>query len=96
MTIVVDTSAMVAILYGEPERERFRRVLELAPGLVEDVRPVLAGLGTSVAAVDEAQAALAQEGQVRFGLGRGKPPAVGCRGADLGSAKARRSGSAAG
>ena len=67
---------MVAILYGEPERERFRRVLELTPGLVEDVRPVLAGLGTSVAAVDEAQAALAQEGQVRFGLGRGKPPAV--------------------
>lgn len=96
MTIVVDTSAMVAILYGEPERERFRRALERSPsvisagnliellrvvmrrtpGLVEEVRPVLAGLGTSVAAVDEAQVALAHEGQLRFGLGRGRPPAV--------------------
>ena len=46
------------------------------PGLAEDVRPVLAGLGTSIVAADEAQNVLAQEGQVRFGLGRGKPPAV--------------------
>lgn len=28
MTIAVDTSALIAILYGEPERDRFRRLLD--------------------------------------------------------------------
>jgi ribonuclease VapC len=96
VTIVVDTSALVAILFGEPERDRFRRLLETTPAvisagnlielvrvvmrrtphLVGDAREVLAALGVSVAVVDEAQVALAEEGQARFGLGRGAPPAV--------------------
>ena len=96
MTIVVDTSALVAILFGEPERDRFRRLLETTPAvisagnliellrvvmrrtphLVGDAREVLAALGVSVAVVDEAQVALAEEGQARFGLGRGAPPAA--------------------
>jgi ribonuclease VapC len=96
VTIVVDTSALVAILFGEPERDRFRRLLETTPAvisagnliellrvvmrrtphLVGDAREVLAALGVSVAVVDEAQVALAEEGQARFGLGRGAPPAA--------------------
>ena len=96
MTIVVDTSALVAILFREPERERFRRLLETTPAvisagnmiellrvvmrrtphLVGDARAVVAALGVSVATVDEAQVALAEEGQARFGLGRRAPPAV--------------------
>ena len=96
MTIVVDTSALVAVLFGEPERDRFRRLLETTsavisagnliellrvvmrrtPHLVGDARAVVAALGISVAAVDEAQVALAEAGQARFGRGRGVPPAV--------------------
>lgn len=34
MTIVVDTSAFVAILFAEPERDRFRRLLETAPAVI--------------------------------------------------------------
>ena len=34
MTIVVDTSAMVAILFGEPERDRFRHLLETNPAVI--------------------------------------------------------------
>lgn len=96
MTIAVDTSALIAILYGEPERDRFRRLLEATPSvisagsmiellgvvmrrtphLVDGTRSVLAALGISIVAVDEAQVGLAQDGQARFGLGRGAPPAV--------------------
>ena len=96
MTIVVDTSAMVAIHFREPERDRFRRVLETTPAVISagnliellrvvmrrtphltrDARAVVAALGVTVAAVDEAQVTLAEEGQARFGLGRGAPPAV--------------------
>jgi ribonuclease VapC len=96
VTIVVDTSAIIAILFREPERDRFRHLLEATPAvisagnliellrvvmrrtphLVRDARDVLAALGVAIAAVDEAQVALAEEGQARFGLGRGAPPAV--------------------
>lgn len=96
MTIAVDTSALIAILYGEPERDRFRRLLEATPSvisagnmiellrvvmrrtphLVDDTRSVLTALGISIVAVDEAQVGLARDGQARFGLGRGAPPAV--------------------
>lgn len=34
MSLVVDTSALVAILFGEPERERFRRLLRVTPAAV--------------------------------------------------------------
>jgi ribonuclease VapC len=96
VSLVVDTSALVAILFGEPERERFRRLLRATPAvisagnaielqrvvarrephLLEDVRALLAAFGIVTASVDEAQVALAAEGQARFGKGRGAPPAV--------------------
>jgi ribonuclease VapC len=96
VTIVVDTSALVAILFREPERDRFRSLLETNPAvvsagnliellrvvmrrtphLVHDARDVVASLGIATATVDEAQVTLAEEGQARFGLGRGQPPAV--------------------
>ncbi len=95
--LVVDTSALVAILFGEPERGRFRRLVRATPAVVisagnaiellrvvarrephllADARLLLAILGITVASVDEAQVALAVEGQSRFGTGRRAPPAV--------------------
>lgn len=34
MSLVVDTSALVAILFGEPERGRFRRLLRATPAVI--------------------------------------------------------------
>lgn len=34
MTVVVDTSAIVAILFDEPERHPFRRLLETTPAII--------------------------------------------------------------
>ena len=96
MTIVVDTSALVAILFAEPERDRFlgllrttpavisagnliellRVVMRRTPKLLADARTLLAVLDIATAALDDAQVALAIEGQARFGLGRSRPPAV--------------------
>ena len=96
MTIVVDTSALVAILFAEPERDRFlgllrttpavisagnliellRVVMRRTPKLLADARTLLAVLDIATAALDDAQVALAIEGQARFGQGRGQPPAV--------------------
>lgn len=96
MTLVVDTSALVAVLFGEPERERFRAVLNAhdavisagnmiellrvvmcrEPQWLSDVRPLLDAFGIEIAAVDDPQVILAEHGQLRFGKGRGAPPAV--------------------
>ena len=96
MTIVVDTSALVAILFAEPERDRFlgllrttpavisagnliellRVVMRRTPKLLADARTLLAVLDIATAALDDAQVALAIEGQARFGQGRSRPPAV--------------------
>jgi ribonuclease VapC len=95
--IVVDTSAVLAILLGEPEREAFRSVLlsgapVISAGtLIETLRVAsrhkrwvapdglwefLDLFAIEVVPVDAAQAKLADEGQRRFGKGRGAPPAV--------------------
>lgn len=97
MTIVVDTSALVAMLLDEPEATRFGLFLRdetpvvSAGSLIETLRVVMRrrgvrarvevdelldtfGIGTSP--VDRAQVELAAEGHVRFGTGRGSPPAV--------------------
>ena len=96
LTIVVDTSALVAILFAEPERDRFRGLLQTTPAVISagsliellrvvmrrtpkllaEARTLLRVLDVATAAVDEAQVALAMEGQARFGIGRGRPPAV--------------------
>ena len=94
--IVVDTSALVAILFAELERDRFLSLLQITPAtisagsliellrvvmrrtpkLLAEARTLLRALDIAAAAVDEAQVALAIEGQARFGQGRGQPPAV--------------------
>lgn len=94
--IVVDTSAMVAILLGEPERQAFLDVLRQGPSVMSagsvvelmrvvvrrepqwraEARSFLRTLRVEIAAVDEAQTLLAEEGMMRFGKGRGLPPAV--------------------
>jgi ribonuclease VapC len=96
VTLVVDTSAAVAVLLGEPERDRFRdlllrsRPVMSAGSLVELLRVTatrksrvtspawtfLELFSVQVATLDLAQARLAEEGNHRFGLGRGAPPAV--------------------
>ena len=96
MTLVVDTSAMVAILMDEPERDRFRNLLLRsspvisAGSLVEALRisavrkaraispawDFLELFSVQVVSLDLAQARLAEEGNRRFGKGRGQPPAV--------------------
>ena len=96
MTLVVDTSAMVAILMDEPERDRFRDLLLRsspvisAGSLVEALRisavrkaraispawDFLELFSVQVVSLDLAQARLAEEGNRRFGKGRGQPPAV--------------------
>ena len=96
MTLVVDTSAVVAILMDEPERDRFRNLLLRsspvisAGSLVEALRisavrkaraispawDFLELFSVQVVSLDLAQARLAEEGNRRFGKGRGQPPAV--------------------
>ena len=95
-TIVVDTSALIAILYDEPERDPFTLALargkpRLSAGsLVETVRVLhgrtprlrprldllLQRAEIKVEAVDVEQVAFAEQGYIRFGKGRGQPPAV--------------------
>jgi ribonuclease VapC len=95
--IVVDTSALLAILLGEPERHTFVRALAdqepviSAGTLIEALRAVQVRRGAAalpelhrlltvhtfeVMPVDADQVALAQDGMVRFGTGRGAEPAV--------------------
>ena len=96
MRVVVDTSAIVAILYDEGDRqyllgvletndavisagnliELLRVVMRRTPHLTGTVHELLRTLAVSVAPVDEAQVAYAEEGQSRFGKGRSAPPAV--------------------
>jgi len=96
VNLIVDTSAAVAVLLREPERDRFRDLLLASnPGisagtLVELLRisavrkrrstsPVWTFLelfSVQVVPVDLDQARLAEEGNLRFGRGRGVPPAV--------------------
>ena len=96
MTLVVDSSAVVAVLMDEPERDRFRDLLLRsspvisAGSLVEALRisavrktraispawTFLELFSVQVVPLDEAQARLAEEGNRRFGKGRGRPPAV--------------------
>ncbi len=97
MKIVVDTSALIAILLDEPERGAFVRALTdhepavSAGTLIETLRVVQVTVGAhlldgvhallkthavEVIPVDADQVALAQDGMVRFGMGRGAAPAV--------------------
>ena len=96
MTLVVDTSALIAVLYDEPERDAFMVALargkpRLSVGsLVETIRvlrgrtprlrprldALLRHAEIKVDPVDVGQVALAEEGFVKFGKGRGAPPAV--------------------
>ncbi len=96
MKLVVDTSAVVAILMHEPERDRFRELLLhsspviSAGSVIEALRvsavrksraispawTFLELFAVQVVPVDVAQARLAEEGNRRFGKGRGRPPAV--------------------
>ena len=56
--------------------ELLRVVMRRTPKLLAEARTLLRALDIAAAAVDEAQVALAIEGQARFGQGRGQPPAV--------------------
>lgn len=96
MRIVVDTSAIVAILFGEPERERFlamidahepaisvgsaielmRVVLRREPQWRNEARDLLDTCAIELVSVDERQLDLAEDGMMRFGKGRSRPPAV--------------------
>jgi ribonuclease VapC len=95
--MVLDTSAILAVLLGEPERELFittmsahelvmsagtlletLRVARLRRGEegVRDVWRLLEVQRIEVVPVDLEQVRLAEEGQRRFGRGRGEQPAV--------------------
>ena len=97
MRIVVDTSALIAVLLGEPERDAFvrtltdhepaasagtlletLRVMQVTVGrhYLDDVHALLKMHAVEVLPVDADQVALAQDGMVRFGRGRGEEPAV--------------------
>lgn len=96
MRLVVDSSAVVAILMHEPERDRFRdlllrsRPVISAGSVIEALRiaalrkpraispawTFLELFAVQVVPVDLAHARLAEEGNRRFGKGRGRPPAV--------------------
>lgn len=97
MILVADSSALLAVLLGEPERPRFKRVLlehdpKISAGtLIETLRVVQLALGpealpgvdvllettrAEVIPVDADQVALARDGMLRFGKGRGAEPAV--------------------
>jgi len=94
---VVDTSALVAIVNGEPEAERFHGLLldnepVISCGtLIETLRVMQVGLGDRAleaidrlielygiepVPVDAAQVALAREGMLAYGKGRGEQPAA--------------------
>ena len=94
---VADSSALIAILLGEPERADFKRFLlahevKISAGtLIETLRVVQLGLGpealsavdelletsgAEIVSVDADQVAVAREGMLRFGKGRGEEPAV--------------------
>lgn len=94
--IVVDTSAIIAILYREPEQDALIQVLarnrasisagslietrrvvgSRTPGLRSALDRLIVRSEIAVAPVDSAQVDLADEGNARFGKGRGSPPAV--------------------
>ena len=97
MRLVVDTSALVAIVNGEPEAERFHGLLldnepVISCGtLIETLRVMQVGLGDRAleaidrlielygiepVPVDAAQVALAREGMLAYGKGRGEQPAA--------------------
>ncbi|WP_029010294.1 PIN domain-containing protein [Azospirillum halopraeferens] len=67
--MVVDTSAIMAILFAEPDAARYARAIGTA-----DVRLIsaawMADHGFEVVAVDAAQAGLARDAFLRFGKGR--------------------------
>lgn len=97
MTVVVDTSALVAMLLDEPEATRFGLFLrDQAPvistgSLIETLRVIMrrrgahAGMGVhelldtfgiDQVPVERAHVRLAEQGHLRFGKGRGQPPAA--------------------
>ena len=97
MILVADTSALLAILLGEPERTEFKRVLlahepKISAGtLIETLRVVQLALGpealpgvdalletsgAEIVPVDADQVALARQGMLSFGKGRGEEPAI--------------------
>jgi ribonuclease VapC len=97
LRFVVDTSALVAIVNGEPEAERFHRLLldhepVISCGtLIETLRVMQVGLGDPALSaidrlielygiepvpVDAAQVALARQGMLAYGKGRGEAPAA--------------------
>jgi len=97
LRLVVDTSALVAIVNGEPEAERFHGLLldnepVISCGtLIETLRVMQVGLGDRAleaidrlielygiepVPVDAAQVALAREGMLAYGKGRGEQPAA--------------------
>ena len=97
MILVADTSALLAILLGEPERSRFKellieheakisagtvietlRVVQLAlgPEALSGVDALFETTGAEIVPVDANQVALARQGMLLFGKGRGEEPAV--------------------
>jgi ribonuclease VapC len=95
--LAVDTSALLAILWDEPEAATFRTKLGentslLSAGSFVELARISAARGgrralaaaeglldrwdVELVPVDREQAALAAEGALRFGKGRGRPPAV--------------------
>ena len=97
MILVADTSALLAILLGEPERSRFKRILleheprisagtlietlrvvqlALGPEALSGVDTLLETSGAEIVAVDADQVAVARQGMLLFGKGRGEEPAV--------------------
>jgi ribonuclease VapC len=97
LRFVVDTSALVAIVNGEPEAERFHDLLldhepVISCGtLIETLRVMQVGLGApALGAIDRLielygvesmpldaeQVALAREGMLAYGKGRGEAPAA--------------------
>ena len=97
MRLAVDTSALLAVVLGEPERDAFVRALldhepvVSAGTLIEALRSLQVRRGAAalprlhallkthaieVVPVEADQVALAQDGMVRFGRGRGEEPAV--------------------
>lgn len=82
--IVVDTSGLLAVLLGEPERDQFRTFLDkhtdlmMSAGTLVEARMVVYGrAGAAMVAVldalieDAEIAAIAHQGFVVFGKGRG-------------------------
>ncbi len=72
MSLVVDTSAAVAILMAKPERDQFRDLLLRSTPVC--TFPEL--FSVEVVTLDLVQARLAEEGNRRFGKGRSRPPDV--------------------